>query len=537
MFRFFLSISVFLSFTLSFGQSNTELIEGQATYITSNSIYVKFENTGNIGIGDTLSLSEGDAQKPCLIVINKSSMSCVCSVIGDCNVKKGDRLYYKRVIPIGKNTLAEEVPVLSGDTQVPVEQPKKYIKPFYRENIRGSVSAASYSSLSSVYNDRHSLMYRFNLNASHIGNSKFSLDVYMNYRQNYIMQEGSSPLNTNFFNVYNLAVKYDIDTSFSITVGRKINNNASSIGAIDGLQVEKSFGHFYLGAIVGSRPDIYTYDFNPDLFQYGGFIGLMSDNRQMYSQTTLGAIEQNNSGNVDRRYVYFQHSSTVFQKLTVFTSSEVDFYTRVNGESSSDSRLTNLFASLGYRIGKKIRLTVSYDTRRRTLYYETYKTDIEQLMQEDESRQGLRLRLNITPVRYINTGVSLGRRFQLSGENQSDNIYAYIGFAKLPFDIGRFTVSVSQNTSVYLRNQSLAFRYSRPLIKNKLDADFYVRFVDYEYLVGVTRIKQNYYGSSFSYFINRTLVVSIFGELASREEEDNYRVNFRIIQRINRKKK
>jgi hypothetical protein len=535
--RSLLGISLAIYVSVGFSQSKTELLEGKISYVTSNNVYVKFENTENIKIGDTLGKADNDGLKPCLKVINKSSISCVCTVINNCEVKTGDQLFYQNIVPIQSKILKEEIPVAVDRVQDSVKKPEVYIKPFYREDIRGRISLATYSNLSSVYDERHSLMYRFSLNASHIGNSKVSLDIYMNYRQNYIMQEGSSPLNTNFFNVYNLAVKYDVDTSFSITVGRKINNNVSSIGAIDGLQVEKSFGHFYAGAIVGSRPDIYTYGFNSDLFQYGGFIGIRSEAKDIYSQTSLGAIEQNNSGNVDRRYAYIQHSSTLFQKLNLFASSEVDFYNKVNGETSSDSRLTNLFVSAGYRFSRKVRLTVSYDSRRRTLYYETYKTDIEQLMQDDESRQGLRLRLNVNPFKNLTTGVSVGRRFQISGDNQSDNLYGYVGLSNLPFVKGRFVASLNQNTSIYLINQSFSFRYSRPIVKNKLDADFYVRLVDYKYLVGGTRIKQNYYGSSFSYIINRNLVISIFGEMAYRRTEENYRINFRVIKRINKKKK
>ena len=526
-----------ISTLVSFGQSKTEQIEGKITYVTSNNVYVKFQNTENIGIGDTLRLSDNNGLKPCLKVIHKSSTSCVCAVINNCDVKIGDQLYYQAMIPTNEKKPIEKIPVVTGNNQDSVSEPEIYVKPFYREDIRGRISVASYSNLSSVYDDRHRLMYRFFLNASHIKNSKVSLDIYMNYRQNFIPQENSSTVNTNTFNLYNLAVKYDIDTSFSITLGRKINNNASSLGSIDGLQVEKYFGHFYLGALVGSRPDIYTYDFNPDLFQYGGFIGIISRKNALYSQTTLGAIEQNNNGNVDRRYVYFQHSSTLFQKLNIFSSSEMDFYNKVNGETTNDIRLTNLFVSAGYRFSRKVKFTVSYDTRKRTLYYETYKNDIEQLMQDDENRQGIRFRLNVNPIKYLISGISFARRFQASGENKSYNIYGYIGLSKLPLVSGRFVVSMNQNTSLYLINQSVSFRYSRIFFKNKLNADFYARIVDYKYLVGDTRIKQNYYGTGFSYNIDRNLVISIFAELASRPTEENYRINFRIVKRINKKKK
>ena len=93
------------------------------------------------------------------------------------------------------------------------------------------MSAASYSTLSSLREDRHRIMYRFSLNADHLFESKFSLETYLVYRQ--YLNSGTSN-RKNIFNLYNLAVRYDIDPSLSVVFGRKINNKISSVGAIDG---------------------------------------------------------------------------------------------------------------------------------------------------------------------------------------------------------------------------------------------------------------------------------------------------------------
>ena len=65
-------------------------LQGKVTFVTSTNAYVKFETTQNVEIGDTLMVSRNKIQSPCLIVKNKSSMSCVASLIKGCEVKVGD---------------------------------------------------------------------------------------------------------------------------------------------------------------------------------------------------------------------------------------------------------------------------------------------------------------------------------------------------------------------------------------------------------------------------------------------------------------
>ena len=43
----------------------------------------------------------------------------------------------------------------------------------------------------------------------------------------------------------------------------------------------------------------------------------MTDAKKFYSQTTLGFVEQQNAGETDRRFAYFQHNSTIFKNLNL----------------------------------------------------------------------------------------------------------------------------------------------------------------------------------------------------------------------------
>lgn len=520
------------------GQENVEVLEGRVSFVTSKNIYVKFENTNNIKIGDPLFIS--NAGEPCLLVRNKSSISVVCSRINDCEVTKETVVYYNYISKEKEETPKEnneDLEIVSVDK--PIESVANDQKEsLYSEKIKGRLSLASYSTLSNSSDDRHRLMSRFSLNASHINDSKLSVETYVNYRKNTISGDSDQlSANADYFKVYNLALSYNIDPTFSMSIGRKINNKTSSLGANDGLQLEKFFGKNYVGAITGFRPDISDFGFNTKLFQYGAYVGRLVENKNSYSQTTIGFVEQRNTSEIDRRYTHVQHSSTFFKKLHLFASAELDIYTNASDSLNNNPRLTNLYISTRYRFNRKINLSLSYDSRKRIIYYETYETEVERLLAEDLARQGIRARLNLKPLKFLSTGVSYSKRFLSDTDNKSDNIYTYITFSKIPSVGGRINFTYNMNTSNYLESNIAAVRYSKPLFKKKLNTDFYYRFVKYDYVNNNIAFDQEYFGINLSYAINRSLLLGLSGELSIYNQEENIRLNTRIVKRFYRNKK
>lgn len=501
-------------------------MQGNVSFLTSNNVYVKFQNTKNIAIGDTLYISRDGKLSKCLVVKNKSSMSCAGIVVNGCPVKIGDQIIHKTSPDIVKQDVEDGQGRNAAVKAEELEKPRKQ-----SEKIRGSISAASYSSISSIRDDSHRTMYRLSLNAPRINNSKFSFDTYINYRQTFISTDSGTQKGKDAFNIYDLAIRYDANSTMSFVLGRKINAKVSSIGAIDGLQAEKSFGNFYAGILAGFRPDIIDYTFNSDLFQYGGYIGVTTDNK-VYSFTTLGFLEQRNNGAIDRRYTYFQHSSTIGEKLNIFSSFELDLYNEVDGKSVRNPGLTNFFVSAGYRLTRNVDIHVSYDSRKRILYYETLKTEIERMLDDDIARQGIRVQVNVRPYKYVNVGVSYSKRFQYNDLNKSDNINGYFSLSKLPGIGGRLFINYNRNTSNYMRSNIFSFRHSRSLIEMKLDASVYFRMANYNYLAQEIKNDQQYYGADLSYNITKKMVFTILGEMATTTNEDNYRINARIMKRF-----
>ena len=73
-------------------QVATDTLGGEVTYRTSQNIYVKFQSTKQISIGDTLFLAKNGVIIPALIVNNLSSTSCVGTPLTDQPIEAGTRM-------------------------------------------------------------------------------------------------------------------------------------------------------------------------------------------------------------------------------------------------------------------------------------------------------------------------------------------------------------------------------------------------------------------------------------------------------------
>ena len=516
-------ICIFISSfaTLLYGQNEVPVLSGTVSFVTPSNVYVKFSSTKEIKIGETLQFSGAD----CLRVVNKSSTSIVCSVINNCEVEKGDSVSYKKKESEETETIVKEVIPAEVVYEQPTEMKEESV---YTEKIRGRVSVASYNLFSDAREDRHRLMTRFSMNANHINNSKFSVESYLAYRKVIVPTESNYSGRTDIFNIYNLNVRYDATPTFSATLGRRINPKASSLGAVDGLQLEKYFGNFYVGAMGGFRPDFENYGFNADLLQYGAYLGVDTKSKDITSQTTVGAMEQTNSGATDRRYIYLQHFSTIASNLSIFSSMELDIFSATGNET----RLTNLYLSLRYRFSRNANVTVSYDSRKQIIYYETYQTDIDRILDEDLARQGIRARLNVRPMKLLWVGFSYSSRFQSDDQNKSDNIYGYATLSKIPKVGGRLNLSYNINSSNYLTSNIFSTRYSRDLVKSKLSGDLYYRLANYSYENRENEYSQNTIGLGLSYRISRSWQFNISGESTKIEDENNYRFYTMLTKRF-----
>ncbi len=535
-----LAILLFFYSMSMFGQVNTELLQGTASYVSSQNVYVKYTSTDGISKGDTLFSQKDGMLTPCLVVKDKSSTSCVCTSLLTEKVQVGTA-FYARVpklneLPKPKKEAKNETPKAAVQDSIPsiIHTPETEEKPAptdFKQKIKGRISAASYSNF---YGDEatHRMRYAFTLQGNNLGNSRFSTDNYITFRHTVGEWQAVKDNLNDALKIFSLSVKYDLDKTSSISLGRKINQRISSMGAIDGLQVEKGLGNFMVGGIVGSRPDFADYGLNFGLLQAGAYIGHATQKDGKSQQSTLAFIEQHNGSMTDRRFVYFQHSNNLLKDLSFFGSMEVDLYENLNGEAKNKLSLTNMLLTLRHKISKKLSLSLSYDNRKNIIYYESYKSYIDQLI-DDETRQGLRFNVNYRPFKWVTWGANANWRFQKSDANLSKNLNSYLNFSRIPW-IGA-TASLTANIlqTNYLDSKMFGIRLTKEIVPGKLSTDAYFRVVDYRYTSNEYRVQQQITGLDLSINLTRKLGLHFYYEGTFDKKSDTFhRLNTKLIQRF-----
>jgi hypothetical protein len=516
------------------GQMEEVLTEGSVSYITSQSIYVKFASTENIQPGDTLYIKQNGNFIPALQVKNKSSLSCVCEPLLPMEFKTSDVILSKqKAVALTTPVVAKEK---SDTLQAAAEQTDTLLAAAdeikYEQEIRGRVSISSYSNFSnSGVPDKQRMRYTFSFNGNHLGNSRMSAETYLSFVHSNTNWEEIQDNMFNGLKVYNLAVKYDFSGSTRMWLGRKINPTITNVGAIDGLQFEKNFGAFTAGAFAGSRPDYEDYSFNFSLVQYGAYFGHEYKQEKGQMQSSIAFIEQNNSGYTDRRFLYFQHSNSLLSNLFFFGTAEMDLYQKVDEKEENTFNLTNLYLSLRYRILKQLSVSASYSARNNIIYYQTYKDFIDRLL-ESETMQGWRLQLNYRPIRNLSVGLSGGYRHRKPDPKPSTNLYGYVTYSRVPGINAAITLSATVLETSYLNGNIYSLGMSRDLIPGILSGGFNYRMVDYHYTSAEIDLPQHIADVNLNWRIYKKLSLSLNYE-GTFEKENNYnRIYVNLSQRF-----
>ncbi len=493
-----LILLLFLSALCLRGQTTATSEEGTVSFITSQNVYVKFQSTGNISKGDTLFITSQAKMIPVLIVKDLSSISCVCTPLGTNKFAISDKISTRPKIA-GRGNISEvkvrpdlypaAVKLDTGGVKKAV--PKKVI-----QEINGRISVASYSNFSNVSNASHQLRYTFSLDARHIDNSKLSTEIYISFAHR-INQW--SEVKSNVFNalkIYSLAVSYDFNSNHTVWLGRRINPRLSSAGAIDGLQYDYHSKSFSVGLFGGTRPDYMNYSFNANLVQFGGYVGHDYANIVGNMQSTLAIVEQNNHGNTDRRFAYFQHTNSLIKNLYFFGSLEFDLYNKVfNKQDSTLTQhnkpiLSNLYVSLRYKVFKQLSLSLSYSARQNIIYYETYKTFIERLL-DASTMKGYMLQANFRPGKNISIGANAGYRFSRQDPSPAKNLYSYITFNNVPGLNASATLSATLLSTSYTNGNVYSVGLMRDLFHNKVSGGITYSYVQYKFRSDIAPLLQN----------------------------------------------
>ncbi|NQU35163.1 MAG: hypothetical protein HQ521_18210 [Bacteroidetes bacterium] len=530
-------IYMFLFLVISLqSQEIVEPIEGAVSYVTSQNIYVKFNSTKNISVGDTLMTVQDGKLQPALVVSNLSSISCVCIPILGVSLKVNDIIQTsakQKTIdkPVLKN---DEVPsaIAIAPTIIEVKSTESE-KKTNKQKIDGRLSIASYSNFSNTDGGSSQRMrYTFSMNAKNIGESKFSVESYLSFVHT---NKNWSEIKDNIFNglkIYNLALVYQPVESVNIWLGRKINPKLSNIGAIDGLQVEKSFKSISVGAIVGSRPSYMDYSYDFSLFQFGAYLGHNYNGKNGNMQTTIAFVDQENNWKTDRRFAYFQYYNSLVKNFYFLGSAELELYQKVNGVESSNVNLSNLYLMLRYRPVRQLSFSLSYRSQSSMIYYETYDSSVVQQLTDDKNIQGMRGQVVYRPIKYLSVGVKAGYRDRKDDPKPSKNFYGYLSYSRVPgLDVSA-TLSVTMLESSYLSGNVYSINLSRDLIPGKLYGGVSYRYVDYKFINYESTLIQHVGDVNLTWRIMKKLSLSMAYEGIFESVNQYNRLYLNLIKRL-----
>jgi hypothetical protein len=506
------------------GQTNLVNVVGKVSFTSSVNVYVKFKSTAGISAGDTLFIQSGEQMKPVLRVSNLSSTSCVCTALSDENLPV-DHLVIAWTKPeppkpgaksaalVVAEVITEE-PTLDSVVTVSGAKSKR------KQDISGSLSLVSYSDLSNTEGgNSQRFRYTLSLDAENIGGSKLSAETYISFRH----KAGEwAEVKENIFNalkIYSLAFRYDIAKTASVSVGRRINQRLANIGAMDGVQAEYLPGKFSLGAVAGFRPDFADYGFNSQLFQYGGYAAYDTRNGAKSTESSLAFMQQMNGGNTDRRFIYFQHSNSLIKNIYLLGSVEADLYKLENDQPKSTFDLTGFYFSMRYRLSSNFSISGSYDARKNVMYYETYKTFVDRIV-ENEMRQGFRLQASCRITKDILFGISSGYRFLKSDPHPSENVNGYLTYTRIPGINMTGTLSGTYLKSAFMTGVIGGANLSRDFADGKFQAGFGYRYVGYKLPESSLDINQNIAEVNLSVML-RKLLLSVNYE-GTFEKSDMY---------------
>lgn len=510
------------------------MLRGKISYISTQNVYVKFDNTEGIAIGDTLFAISKGKLTPSILVKNISSISCVGISLGGVKLALSNEII-ANIKPKNHENIDLLHPVKSNESVNANDQAIKSITATVNDKklksrFDGRFSVSSYSNFSNVKSNQR---YRYNLslNADHIKNSKFSAESYISltHLSNELSYIGSNI--SKYLKVYSLAVKYDIDSTSTVSLGRRINVNMANIGAVDGLQYEKRIKNFTYGGVVGFRPDYYDYSFNPHLLQVGAFVSHNVQKENGYMQTSFALFNQTNNLKTDRRFGYFQHSNSLLKNLDFFGSAEFDFYTMNNLQPTTIFDLTSTYLSLRYRPWRPLSLFLSYDARKNIYYYETFKNQIDSIL-DKETRQGWRFQFNYRPFKFMSWGGSAGYRYQKSDPKPAINANSYLSFPQVPFLNVSAMLNATLLRSNYTNGMVYGASFSRDIIPGIIYGDVEYRMVNYQFNNSTSTLLQNIGELSLTWRIAKKLSLSSDFEATFEGGNNTQRIFLNLTQRF-----
>ena len=489
---YFLSLIIVYSVSAQLKYSE---VTAEVTFNSAQHVYLKLSSTDNLNTEDTLYTKLQNNFIPAFRVSYLSATSVAAINLTDRIFDKSERLtlYYpvKNLQVSDTITPAVEKEIANIASPLEVQDYETASTDKFTE-INGRISLSSYSTITTnkLAKNYQRWRYTLSLDADNLMTDDLSLESYINFA--YRADRWNTPGQDIWdkLKVYSLAFNYKLNDSYNVSLGRKVNNNLSSIGAVDGIQLETKFNFADAGIVAGTRPDYTNYGISTNYLQFGAYLSRTDTLLNRPFRNTISVFQISKSSRTDRRFLYFQHSNTFLPNLYLFASGEVDIYKRVNNVDKGNFDLTNLYVSGRYSPSSLFSVSVSYDRRKNIMYYETFKNIADSLF-DAETRQGLRGRINFKPFRYVSVSLQYGTRSKLGDKRKSNNYGATVNYSRIPWINASSSLSFTRLVTAYVEGNMYGLTLNRFFFEGILSTNAGFRRVEYNYPNNSFALNQN----------------------------------------------
>lgn len=193
--------------------------------------------------------------------------------------------------------------------------------------------------------------------------------------------------------------------------------------------------------------------------------------------------------------------------------------------------LSNLYLSLRYKPIRQLSLSVSYSNRQNVIYYETYKSLVDRLL-EAATVQGFTVQVNYSPVKLLSIGVNASYRDSKQDPRPTKNLYGYFTYSQIPGINVAATISATLLETSYMTGNIYSLSLSRDLVPGKLSCGLAYRYVSYKFYSGETKLVQNLGEVNLNWRILKKLSCGLYYEGTFDKSSIFNRVYINITQRF-----
>jgi len=516
-----LGVILFL-FSWVASNSSAQVVQtGVVSYVSAQNVYVRFENTEKLAVGDSL----WSSNRPVLVINRKSSISVISSCIDSLfNIEQGDTVYHiqnaSNIVEtpeedsIKRDGLKQTILFSNTFSNREISKTTKEIEPSWDWNGNLGWSSRLNRTFVSTANRTNLRQFgRFNVRGqSPDEQNPLRVNISGNY-QHYStdFSERSDYPKAGRLNLYQAQLGYQVNDRIDVTAGRGFQPNLIGVGILDALNMNFQSDASHFGLVAGFSPDISSFQPNTQRPIFGARVGTNINKKKASFQFDLAWFDQYYEGKLDRRIINSQGS---------LNTDRVNFFYLLETDLSNQTlplKLQSVYSSIRVRLSKRWSVFSSYDTRLPLIYWSSYSQKRIDNLALQERQNGWRTRLRFQANKSLSIGMNMTiRSWQTASQMYLGGIDVYQN--KWFWKGGSFNYRMNIADYGIWQNVQQLVRF-RQRIKQTSFSLFYRSVLFARRYTMNSLFNQNYMGVQSSFPLPNNYILSAFAEYDIQQQQ------------------